>query len=563
MANACSNVSGEATETAIAPDMIVINADVRTVDPQTPIANAFAIQAGKFTAVGSDQDMRALADSETQILDANGATIVPGLIDGHSHLFIGLRVILNVDLYGDADKQSWLRKIEAKANALPEGEWVLGGRWDHSLIGGVFPTKEELDRVAPNNPVFLQDVDGHSAWANSLALAIGNITSETIAPDGGEILRDPVTGEPTGILLETAKTLVTQTDSYLEGTQLSDEERIDALAEVASYANSVGLTGAHEMASVEAFSDYQALLASDRLNLRIWYGFRGLSGVEVTEDTFRSIRTTKLESVANVGASVGRGPLLVPGYVKFWIDGVLSSRTAVLLEPYSDSPDETGLATMLDSEVLRLVRAANAAGFPVAIHAIGDGAVRTSLNVFSQSKPSVDLPNRIEHIEVLHPDDIDRFADEDVLASVNPHHATTTFNNYLTARIGKSREDLAYPYGRLFDSDATVVLGSDWPTAPLEPMTQIWAATFRESALGLGEGSWHPENALTFDQALYGYTQASANAAGWGEKLGSITAGKWADFVILDGTVEQPVQSEIKDMRVRSTYLAGNSVFER
>lgn len=562
LVSACGGFPDDEATSATAPDLVIVGADVRTVDPDKPSASAFAIKDGRFLEVGRDEDIRALATRDTQIIDAEGATIVPGLIDGHSHLFIGLRVILHVDLYGDADKDTWLRKIEAKANTLAEGEWVLGGRWDHSLIGGEFPTKEELDEIAPNNPVFLQDVDGHSAWANSLALNLGGITADTVAPDGGEILRDPETGEPTGILLETAKALITRTESYIEGVQLSDEERLDALAQVVAFANSVGLTGAHEMASVEAFSDFETLLANDRLNLRIWYGFRGLSGTDITEDTFRSLRTQKLDSVAKLDPSSERGPMLVPGYVKYWIDGVLSSRTAVMLEPYTDNPSETGLPTMMESEVLRLVRAANAAGFPVAIHAIGDGAVRTSLDVFALSESDTGLPNRIEHIEVLHPDDITRFAAEDIVASVNPHHATTTFNNYLTARIGEDREPFAYPYGRLQNADASIVLGSDWPTAPLEPLTQIWAATFRESALGLGDDMWHPENALTFEQALHGYTQASANAAGWGDQLGSITAGKWADFVILDGKIETPVQAEIQDMRVRSTYVAGESVFE-
>jgi hypothetical protein len=275
-------------------------------------------------------------------------------------------------------------------------------------------------------------------------------------------------------------------------------------------------------------------------------------------------RTVRADAEKAVQASdkAARGPMLAPGYVKFWIDGVLSSRTAVMLEPYSDEPGERGLPTMVESEVLRLVRAANAANFPVAIHAIGDGAVRTSLNVFAQAGVVMPLQNRIEHIEVLHADDLDRFANENVIASVNPHHAVTTFNNYLTERIGEAREDLAYPYGRLSASQADLVLGSDWPTAPLAPLTQIWAATFRESALGLGEGPWHPENALTLDQALYAYTQAGADAAGWGDEVGSISVGKWADFVILNGVIETPVQAEIQEMNVRSTYVAGARVFE-
>lgn len=558
---ACSPPTSDTAPPTGAPDLIILDADVRTVDPATSSASAFAIKDGKFLAIGSTDDIRKLANDETEILDADGATILPGLIDGHSHLHIGLRVLLNVDLYGDDDKQSWLNKIEAKANSLPDGAWVLGGRWDHSLIGGVFPTKEDLDQIVPDHPVFLQDVDGHSAWANSLALELSGVTTDSVSPDGGDIVRDPETGEPTGILLERAKTLVTDSEAYIEGSQLSRDERLDALAEATVFANSVGLTSIHEMADVDAFYDFISLLEGDRLNLRVWYGFRSLSGVDVTEETFRTVRADA-EKAVQAANKAARGPMLAPGYVKFWIDGVLSSRTAVMLEPYSDQPGERGLPTMVESEVLRLVRAANAANFPVAIHAIGDGAVRTSLNVFAQAGIAMPLQNRIEHIEVLHADDLDRFANENVIASVNPHHAVTTFNNYLTERIGEAREDLAYPYGRLSASQADLVLGSDWPTAPLAPLTQIWAATFRESALGLGEGPWHPENALTFDQALYAYTQAGADAAGWGDEVGSISVGKWADFVILNGVIETPVQPEIQDMNVRSTYVAGARVFE-
>lgn len=562
-ASACSGPSDERTSSSVSPNLIVVQADVRTVDPAMPSASAFAIKDGKFLAIGSDEEVRALATEKTEIIDAEGATVVPGLVDGHSHLFIGLRVVLHVDLYGVAEKQAWLDEIEAKANSLPEGEWILGGRWDHSLIGGVFPTKEDLDAVTPNHPVFLNDVDGHSAWVNSRALAVSGITSESVSPEGGEVLLDPDTGEPTGILLETANLLITNSDAYREGTLLSDDERLDALAQTVSFANSVGLTSVHEMATVEAFSDYEALLETDRLSLRVWYGFNRLTGLEITEETFRNIRADKLKAVAAIEDPSERGPILVPGYVKYLIDGVLSSRTAVLLEPYSDSPAEIGLPTMAESEVLRLVRAANAAGFPVAVHAIGDGAVRTTLDVFSQASIDMPLQNRIEHIEVLHPEDLNRFADENVVASVNPHHAVTTFYNYLTERIGEDREQLAYPYGSLQQSNADLVLGSDWPTAPLAPLTQIWAATFRESALGLGVGTWQPDNALSFEQALYGYTQAGADAAGWGDEIGSISAGKWADFVILDGTIETPLQPEIKDMSVRATYIAGESVFER
>lgn len=545
-----------------AASLIVVNGDVRTVDTELPNATAFAVQDGKFVAVGTDEEIRTLASRDTKVIDAEGATVTPGFVDGHAHLSLGLRLVIGIDLYGSADKQFWLNEIAAKASSLPEGEWILGGRWDHSLIGGGFPTKEDIDAVAPNHPVFLNDVDGHSGWVNSKALEVAGITSTTIAPVGGEVMLDPATGEPTGILLETAQNLIRGSQAYIDGTVLSDKQRMAALAKTIETANSVGLTSAHEMADAATFADYETLLADDALTVRIWYGFSRFGDPSSDKAFYERTRTEKLDIVASIEDPAERGPMLVPGYVKYWMDGVLSSHTAVMLEPYSDRPEETGLPTMTREDVSRHVEAANAAGFPVAIHAIGDGAVRTSLDVFNHAGDKPALPNRIEHIEVLHADDLHRFAAENVIASVNPHHAVTTFQNYLTERIGTEREDLAYPYGALHNAGASVVLGSDWPTAPLEPLIQIWAATFRESALGLGDSIWHPENALTFEQALHGYTQAGADAAGWGDKLGSISEGKWADFVILDGTIRNSVQPEIKDMTVRSTYVAGASVYE-
>ncbi len=567
LAAACSAPEPARSDHDTKPDMaaaslIVINGDVRTVDPDVPHASAFAVRDGRFLAIGEDEDIGVLAGAETRIIDAQGATVLPGLTDGHSHLSFGLPLVRGVDLYGNTDKQAWLNLIAAKADTLPAGAWILGGRWDHSLVGGDLPTKEELDAVVPDHPVFLADVDAHSAWVNSRALELAGITSTTLAPTGGALVLDPETGEPSGILLETAQNLVRDSEAFIEATALDADARIDTLAETIAFANSLGITSAHDMAGIGPFSDYETLLADDRLTLRIWYGFHGLGNTAPDEAVYAELRRIKSGSAA-IEPATQDGPMLVPGYVKLLIDGVLSSHTAVLLEPYSDRPHETGLPLMTQDHASAHVRTANAAGFPVAIHAIGDGAVRRALDIFDHGGAKPALPNRIEHIEILHPDDLGRFAAENVVASVNPHHAVTTFDNYLTDRIGAAREGFAYPYGALQNTGADLVLGSDWPTAPLAPLTQIWAAVFRQSALERSDDIWHPENALSFEDALYGYTQAGANAAGWGEELGSITVGKWADFVILDATIKTPVQPEIRDMRVRATFISGNNVYQK
>lgn len=553
MLAACEKDGAGAPQAAAYADLIIVNADIRTADPQTSRAQALAVTDGRFSAVGAAADIEALAGPDTQRIDAGGASIIPGLIDGHVHLTSGLDLVRGVNLYGVADKAEWLRMIADLDRKLPEGAWLLGGRWDNSLSGDPLPTKEELDAVVPDRPVLLRDVDGHSAWANSKALELAGIDASTQSPPDGVIVKDPETGEPTGILKEGASALVTGSQAYRTGAAMDDGERRDALADTLRYANSLGLTGAHDMSGLATFDDYVALYEDGRLPLRIWYG------LFASDDDIARIG----EIAERRGLREDNGPRLDLGYIKTMIDGVLSTYTAVLYEPYADKPGETGLP-MMDQETLNtIVAKANGAGFPVAIHAIGDKAVAMSLDAFAASPDKPSLPNRIEHIEMIAEEDLQRFAAEGVLASMHPHHAVTTFHNYLTDRIGAEREDYAYAWNALAGAGATLVFGSDWPTAPLSPFEQLWSATFRISALGKNPDPWKPENAVSFDAALFAYTQAPADAAGWGAEVGSIAQGKWADFVILDAPLGDPVTQDLKTMTVRATYLAGEPVYQK
>ena len=533
-------------------DLIVVNADIRTVDAENPRASAFAVSDGRFIAVDDAAEIEALAGGATQRIDAGGASVIPGLIDGHTHLTSGLDIVRGVNLYGIADKAEWLRIIAERDRELPEGEWLLGGRWDNSLSGDPLPTKEDLDAVVPDRPVMLRDVDGHSAWVNSKVLELAGIDASTISPADGVIVKDPATGEPTGVLKEGASALVYASEAYRTGAAMDRDQRLDALADTLDFANSLGLTGAHDMSGLGAFADYEALYEEGRLPLRIWYGF--FPSDEEAAD-FGPAASMRKEYERN-------GPRLALGYVKLMIDGVLSTYTAALFEPYSDRPGETGLPMMDQAALDGAVARANAAGFPVAIHAIGDKGVDMALNAFAASPDKPALPNRIEHIEMVTPEDMPRIAEENVIASMHPHHAVTTFYNYLTDRIGPEREETAYAWNAIAETGATLVFGSDWPTAPLSPFEQLWAATFRVSALGKSPEPWKPENKVSFETALRAYTQGPADAAGWGGEIGSISTGKWADFVILDGAIGDPVTQDLKDMKVRATYLAGEAVYQ-
>ena len=536
-------------------DLVLTGAQVFTVDAGRLRATAVAVTDGRISAVGSDEDISAFVGPSTQIIELDGQAILPGLIDGHVHLEAGAHLVRGVDLTGIAERDEWLRLIAARAAELPPGDWIVGGSWDHTLTAGAaLPTKEELDAVAPDHPVALAHIDGHYYWANSLAFERGGVTAETPDPEGGRIVKDPTTGEPTGILLETASGLVRR---HIPAP--SDEERLNTLRETIRRANSLGITGAHNMADLPAVDDYVQLATEDALSVRVWFGARGVADDIERMMEVRDRTRQRLEGL-------GSGPRFDIGYVKLLADGVLSARTAALLEPYADAPDETGLPRSPQQELNAAVQAVNAAGLPVAIHAIGDLAVRMSLDAFEASRDAgieVELPNRVEHIEVMSPEDASRFAGLGVWASMNPHHCITGIDVYNTDRLGPERAAWAFPWGKLRDAGARLVFGSDWYTAPLDPLQQLYAATLREKPAGGPPGGWHPENRVTWDQALEAYTIAPATAAGWDDEIGSITVGKWADFVILDGAIPEPVDRSILELRVRATYLAGEAVYER
>lgn len=543
-----------------AADLIVINADVYTSDPSGTKAEALAVENGRFLAVGTTEQIKALADGDTEVIDAAGRTVTPGFIDGHSHISGDSPVVAGVDISYIADKQEWLRLIKEADARMPEGEWITGGGWDHTLSDSEFPAKEMLDEIAPDRPIFLNHIDFHYAWANSKALELAGVTAKSAVPPGGEIVLDPETGEPTGILLEGAQNLVG--DIVPERT---DEQRHDGLSTMFQYANSFGITGLHQMGGLQ---DYAWVVENGDPSLRIWYGEWGPRGTGAEFDTgLAQIAADKediAKRVAATGKEAGLGPLLTVGYVKLINDGVLSAHTAVLMDDYEDRPGWKGEYMAEPEDLQTQVEKATAAGFPVAIHSIGDAAVKASLDAFEAAKGNVvPFPNRIEHIELVHPDDIARFAELGVVASMQPNHATNSIA-YVPVRVGLERETRAYVWKAMLAAGVPLVYGADYPTSPLNPLVQIADAVFRVSPFGFNDGKpWHPEQAVSFEEALTAYTQAGANMTPWKDEIGSITEGKWADFVLLDGTVPQPMDQSFTKLAVAQTYFAGQSVYSK
>jgi len=538
------------------PDLIVVNADIRTSDPAVKNANAIAIENGKFIAIGGNDEISQLSDSNTVVINAEGKTILPGFIDSHTHLSSGSKIVTGINLTGIREKSVWLDMIAQRVKTMEPGEWLLGGRWDYTFENKGLPTRWELDSVSPNNPVALSDIDGHSMWVNSLAIEEANIRANSEVPLGGQILINQSSGELNGILLEGAMELIWDAPTYIRDSDLSR----DKIEQVLDYANSFGITSVHDMSSRIELDKYKDLARNKKLFLRVFWGEHSKFSQE-DDNTNNAKRINQLIKDYKFHDK-DRGPLIEFGFIKYVIDGVLSTHTAALINPYSDRPEIIGEPFYIQAEINRLVKRANNLGMPVAIHAIGDKGVKMALNAFEFSGNN-SLSNRIEHIEIIDPEDIQRFNKLNVTASMQPNHGTGVIGKYITPRVGIEREKYAYVWNDFLRSGVRLALSSDFATSPFSPLVQLADAIFRESPGGLYEGTWYPEQALTFEQALHAYTQIGADLSGWGDQIGSISIGKYADFVILDQTLSKPVGRELKSTKVAKTYFAGQLVFSK
>ena len=538
-----------------APDLIVINADVRTSDPKQNRAEAFAVKDSKFSAIGSSTMINQMVGDNTVVIDAQGKTIVPGFIDSHTHLSSGSKIVTGINLTGIREKSVWLEMIKERVKTMKAGEWLLGGRWDYTFENKGYPTRLDLDSVAPNNPVALSDIDGHSMWLNSKALELAGIKADSKVPMGGQIQLDEE-GVPTGILLEGAMDLVWRDETYVRD---SDAAR-DEIQQVIDYATSLGITSVHDMSSRIELNKYKELAANQKLNLRIFWGEHSKFSKEEDSTNQDNLIYELIDQYKINDDELG--PMIEYGFIKYVIDGVLSTHTAALVDPYSDMPDTVGEPFYIQNEINRLVKRANTLGMPVAIHAIGDRGVEMALNAFEYSNHP-DLANRVEHIEVVQPGTVERFEQLNVTASMQPNHGTGVIGKYITPRIGTEREQFAYVWNDFLKGGVRLALSSDFATSPFSPLVQLYDAVFRESPSGLYDGPWYPEQRISFDQALFAYTQTGADLSGWGDQIGSITNGKWADFVILDQRLSEPVGKELKETLVTSTFFAGKEVYTK
>lgn len=537
-----------AEKPSLAPDLIIVNAAVRTMDAAKPAAEAVAVAGSRISAVGTSADLRALAGAKTRVLDAGGKSVLPGFNDAHVHWLMGGYSITNVDLRSATSRDEFTRRIADFAKKIPKGRWILGGDWDHEKFpGAALPTREWIDAATPDHPVFVNRTDGHMALANSLALKLAQVTKATKDVPGGEIVRD-ANGEPTGILKEDAA--MNLVDRVIPPRSW-DENYAAALA-ATEHAASVGVTSVQDMSTGADIGLYQYLLEQGELKTRI-YGMR-------------SILSWETLGKAGVRGAFGSEWLRIGG-LKGFADGSLGSTTAFFFEPFRDAPNTRGLLVdqMLPAGImLQRVEEADKRGLHVMIHAIGDEANFQILEIFRQvaeKNGPRDRRFRIEHAQHLRPSEIKRFGSQKVIASMQPYHCADD-GRWCDKRIGPARSQGTYAFRSLLDAGAVLAFGSDWTVAPLNPMEGLKAAVTRQTLDGKHPSGWVPEQKISLEEAIRAFTMGSAYAEFQDHVKGSLTPGKLADLVLLDCDIFKIDPATIDKVKVTMTVVDGKVVWE-
>jgi len=523
---------------------LLLNANLHTLDPQRPHATALAVRDGKILAVGTDDEIRAHTSTHphTETIDLGGKTILPGLIDSHLHFAwyaLGLQAV-------EAETptlEACLARVAAKAKATLAGSWITGYGWNQN-VWAAFPSAADLDRAAPAHPVFLRAKSGHAGWANSLALKMAGITAETRPPPGGDIQKDSQ-GEPTGILLEDAMDLVERLIPDKTPAEIAE-----AMRPAMENAWRVGLTGIHDFDGRKCFGALQMLKERGQLGLRV----------------VKQIRVAYLDYAVGLGLRSGFGDdWLRVGNVKVFLDGALGPQTASMIEPYDGQPDNYGIVVTDKEALYEYATKAAAHGLAMTVHAIGDKANHDLLDVYETIRGEESgrgdsggrlLRHRCEHVQLLHPQDYHRLGQLKATASMQPIHATSDM--LMSDRYWGKRGAGAYAWRTQLNAGAVLAFGSDAPVESFNPFWGIHAAVTRRRADGSpGPEGWYPEQRLTVDEAVRGYTLGAAYAGYMEDRVGSLSPGKLADLVVIDRDIYTCAPMEIKDTVVLGTMIEG------
>ncbi len=529
-------------------DLIVTHARIYTVDDSHPFVSAMAVRDGRVQFVGSEREALLLKGPSTRMLDAGGQTIIPGMIDSHAHLF-GLGTFLaNLDVTDTRSYETIVARVAARVKDVPANRWVIGRGWDQNKWGDTrFPTHDALTRISPNNPVVLERVDGHAILANAAAMRAAGVTAATKDPSGGRIERS-ANGEPTGVFVDNAMALVDRAIPPLS----HDDMRAATLAAIAE-SNRYGLVGVHDPGeSREVIDVFEELAKAGNFSLRLY--------AMISDDS------------AAIEHYFQRGPqsALYDGHlwirsIKLYADGALGSRGAALLDPYADDPKNSGLLKTTPEHLRDVSTRALQRGFQVATHAIGDRGNRVALDAYEaalKAVPTVDHRFRIEHVQVLDHADVPRFAQLGVIPAMQAVHQTSDMY-WAPTRLGYARTFGAYAWRSLLNTGVIIPNGSDFPVERVNPLFSFHAAVSRQDDNNWPPGGWFPEQRMTREEALKSMTIWPA-FAGFQEQLtGSLTPGKYADFVILDQDIMTIPETSILGTGVVATYIGGKAVFER
>jgi predicted amidohydrolase YtcJ len=522
-------------------DTIITNGVIWTGVERQANAEAMAIAGDTILAIGTIAEIEKFSGESTKIINVNGKFITPGFIDTHVHLMMGGNALLSVELRDANSPEEFSKRIATYANTLKADQWILEGNWDHTLWGGELPQKEWIDKHTKDNPVALYRLDGHMILANSAALKIAGIDKNTSNIESGEIVRHS-DGTPTGILKGNAMYLVLN-----KIDPLSQREKKNALRAATNYLLANGVTSVHDVDSLGTYTAAKELKDSKELAIRIYMA--------------KPLNRWNQE----FGIGEENNKWLKTGIVKGFVDGSLGSHTAAFIEPYFDQPEDQGFFINSEDNLYGWISDADKTGLQITVHGIGDQAIHSLLNIYERvinENGKRDRRLRIEHAQHLAPEDIKRFAQLDIIASMQPYHAIDD-GRWAEEIIGPERIKTTYAFKSLLDAKAKLVFGSDWPVAPASPLDGIYAAVTRRTLDDKNPDGWVPEEKITVEQALLAYTRDAAYAAFEEDIKGTLEPGKLADFVILSEDLTKVNPVKIREVQVLQSYVGGKKLFDK
>ncbi len=526
--------------------LAVVNARIWTGDARRPWAEALAVAGDRIAAVGSSAEIRKLTGADTQIIDARGRLVLPGFIDSHVHFVSSGFGLASVQLRDARTPAEFTARIKAFAATVPAGTWIMAGQWDHEQWGGELPRHDWIDSVTPNHPVWVSRLDGHMALANGAAMRAAGVTTQTPDVAGGTIVRG-VNGEPTGVFKDNAQAII---DRVVPDPSPEMSDR--ALAASMKYVAAQGVTSVHNMGSWDDVATFERAARRGALQTRIY--------AAVPLATWQQLR----DRVSERGGGRGDSWLRIGG-LKGFVDGSLGSHTAAMMQPFTDSPADTGLLVNTPENLYAWTSGADRAGLQVIVHAIGDQAIDLQLGIFervARENGARDRRFRIEHAQHIAPRDIPRFGQLGVIPSMQPYHAIDD-GRWAEKVIGHERAKTTYAFRSLLDAGARLAFGSDWSVAPATPLEGIYAAVTRQTLDGQHPDGWIPEQKITVEEALRAYTLGGAYASFEEGSKGSLEKGKLADLIIIDRDITRIAPAEIRKARVMRTVIGGRTVYSR